>query len=80
MPLPAPRGVTGTLRSRQMRSTAATCSVDSHEHRALGRIELGQRALVAAVVVEPLVAGPDDRVGAELALEDADDDDVMPDY
>ena len=29
MPLPAPRGVTGTLCSAQMRSTAATCSVDS---------------------------------------------------
>ena len=26
---PAPRGVTGTLRSRQIRSTAAACSVDS---------------------------------------------------
>ena len=63
-----------------MRSTAATCSVDSTEHRALGRIELGQRTLVAPVVVEPLVTGADDRVGSELALEDADDRTiVMPD-
>jgi hypothetical protein len=43
------------------------------EHRALRREELRQRALVATVVVEPLVAGADHGGGAELAIEDSCD-------
>jgi hypothetical protein len=30
MPEPAPRGVTNVFRSSQIRSTAETCSTDSH--------------------------------------------------